>query len=446
MKAEKYVPESNPFVDRCREQRRRSWGRHPRTLPDAPSSAASSDPRSARLTLGRAVGRAAMVCIAGFASLISLKTLAQHPTHAVHPLMTKEGLIVRCQMLNLPSSAAVVTPLAIQSPMMEQQPNQLIELPAGAPPIRVLRFLPNATMEQSVVPAVNDGGRPAIEVSIEGSTQSYRRWLLADDPDRNRLTSYIGGWRFMSVADRAERDALFKLFETEFTRDPMLIVSRTGGGGGRRLAIHVDDVQSLDDLGGKIRVRKFYPDYAMDRTTSIPINQSDRRRNPAALVDIEHDGVTETRWVFAKFPGFQSRESDQLPYQVTLDCPAESASNVPDFALVTVGRQTIEVWQRDAGATTSRPLDQDAAIAIPNSQYRFRVSKFVPSARMVEVYRSVEKGKGGPALEIEYVDAAGTTSRLWLELGHNRTVGTPVGSMMVTFDNKEKDAPQGIHP
>ena len=92
------------------------------------------------------------------------------------------------------------------------------------------------------------------------------------------------------------------------------------------MAIHIDDVQTLDDLDCKIRVRKFYPDYAMDRTTLIPINQSDRRRNPAALVDIEHDGVTEARWVFAKFPGFQSRDSVKLPYQVTLDCPAQSAS------------------------------------------------------------------------------------------------------------------------
>jgi hypothetical protein len=388
----------------------------------------------------------AIVCIIGAASPIALKTFAQHPTHTAHPLMPNERLNVRCQMLNPSPSATVVAPLKIQSPLMEQRPDQLIELPAGAPPIRVLRFLPNANMEQSVVPTENDKGRPAVEVSIEGPTQSYRRWLVADDPDRNRLTSYIGGWRFMSVADRTERDELLRQFETEFTRAPTLTISRADGGGGRQVAINVDDVQTFDDLGCKIRVRKFFPDYAMDRTTLIPINQSDRRRNPAALVDIEHDGVTEARWVFAKFPGFQSRDSDKLPYQVTLDCPAESASDVPDFVLVTIGRQTNEVWQRDAGATTSRPLAQDDAIAIPHSQYRFRVTSFVPNARMIEEYRSVEKGKGGPALEIEYTDAVGSPAKLWLELGNNRTVATPAGSMIVSFDAKDEEAPQGIHP
>ncbi|MEK7731143.1 MAG: hypothetical protein AAB363_04730, partial [Planctomycetota bacterium] len=212
------------------------------------------------------------------------------------------------------------------------------------------------------------------------------------------------------------------------------------------VAFKVDEEQTLDDLGCKIRVRKFYPDYAMDRTTLIPINQSDRRRNPASLVDIERDGVTETRWVFAKFPGFQSRESDKLPYQVMLDCPAESASDVPDFVLVTIGRQANEVWQREGGATTSRPLAQDDAIAIPHSPYRFRVTSFVPNARMIEEYRSVEKGKGGPALEIEYANAAGSPTKLWLELGHNRNVATPAGPMIVSFDSGDEQAPQGIHP
>jgi len=387
----------------------------------------------------------AIVCIVG-AALPITRTLAQHPTHTVHPLMQGERLYLHCQLLNHPPSATVVAPLAIQSPLREQQPDQLIELPAGAPPIHVLRFLPNATMEQSVVPAANGGGRPAVEVSIEGPTQSYRRWLVADDPERNRLTSYIGGWRFMSVADRAERDELLRQFETEFTRDPMLTVSRADGGGGHSLAIKVDTVQTLDDLACKIRVRKFYPDYAMDRTTLIPINQSDRRRNPAALVEIEHDGVTEARWVFAKFPGFQSRESDRLAYQVTLDCPAESVSDVPDFVLVTIGRQTNEVWQREAGATTSRPLIQDDAVAIPHSPYHFRVTSFAPNARMIEEYRSVEKGKGGPALEIEYANAAGSPTKLWLELGHNRNVNTPAGPMIVSFDSGDEQAPQGIHP
>jgi hypothetical protein len=65
---------------------------------------------------------------------------------------------------------------------------------------------------------------------------------------------------------------------------------------------------------------------------------------------------------------------------------------------------------------------------------------------MVEEYRAVEKGKGGPALEIEYADAAGTATKLWLELGHSRTVATPAGSMIVSFDAKDEEAPQGIHP
>jgi len=387
----------------------------------------------------------AILCIPGAASLTD-RILAQHPTHVVHPVMQGERLYVHCRLLNLSPPTTVVTPLAINSPLVEERPNQVIELPAPAPPIRVLQFLPNASMRQIVVPEADGDGRPAVELSIEGPTQSFHRWLVADDPERNRLTSFIGSWRFMSVSDRAGRDELLKQFETEFTRDPTLFVARPDGSGGRSLTVKVDIVQALEDLNCKIRVRKFYPDYAMDRTTLTPMNQSDRRRNPAVLVDIEHDGLTETRWVFANFPGFESQKGERLPYQVTLDCPVQAASDVSDFVLVTVGRQANEVWQRDGGATSSRPLTVDDAIAIPHSPYRFRVTNFIPQARMTEEYQSVEKGKGGPALEIEYRDAAGSPTPLWLELGHNRNIATPTGSIMVSFTAQGDQSPQEKHP
>lgn len=360
--------------------------------------------------------------------------------------MPGERLYVHHQLLYLSPPTAVSTPLAIQSPLNEERPNQLIELPAGAPPFRVLQFFPHASLKQIVVPANDGDGRPAVEVSIEGPTQSFRRWLVADDPERNRLTSYIGSWRYMSVADQAERDELLKQFETEFTRDPMLVVARADGGGARSVAVRGEAVQTLDELNCKVRVRKFFPDYAIDRTTLTPINQSDKRRNPAVLVDIEQEGVTETRWVFAKFPGFKSEEIARLPFQMTLDCPAQTASDLADFVLITAAGRTHEIWQRDGSATTSRPLAVDDLIAIPRSPYRFRVANFIPKARMTEEYQSVEKGKGGPALEIEYLNAAGSFAKVWLELEHNRNVATPAGPILVSFSAKGDEPKQEAHP
>jgi len=271
------------------------------------------------------------------------RTYAQHPTHTTHPLMQSERLYVHCQLLNLSPPKTVVTPLVITSPLVGERLNQVIELPSPTAPVRVLQFLPHASMKQNVVSAAEGGGSPAVEVSIEGPTQSYRRWLVADDPERNRLISYIGSWRYMSVADEAQRDELRRQYETEFTRDPTLFVARADGSGGHSLTVKVDAVQTFEDLNCKVRVRKFYTDYAMDRATQTPINQSDRRRNPAVLVDIEREGVTETRWVFAKFPGFEPQEGERLPFRVTLDCPAQAASEVADFVLVTIGRKTHEV-------------------------------------------------------------------------------------------------------
>jgi hypothetical protein len=121
--------------------------------------------------------------------------------------------------------------------------------------------------------------RRQVELSIAGPKQSFRRWLMAGDPERNRLSSYIGTWRFMAVKSKEERDALWRQFETEFTRAPEIVVRGEGTSNEQRIAAEVGRTYALDDQRGKITVKKFHPDCGMDRTTGEATNQSERRKN-----------------------------------------------------------------------------------------------------------------------------------------------------------------------
>jgi hypothetical protein len=393
----------------------------------------------------RSAARAALEWISALACAAAVPAFAQAPTHGVHPLMPDQRMYVRCRMLNATPPSTVETILAIDSPSAEETPDQALQLPAPAPPIRFVKYLPHAVLEQNVVASADDGSPSAAELAIEGPTQSFRRWLVAGDQERNRLISYIGTWRYMTVSDKAERDELLRLFETEFTRDPKLFVSRPDGEGVRELPFAVDKTQTMDELKCKIRVRQFMPDYAMDLSTKSPVNKSDRRGNPAAMVDIELDGKTESRWIFAKFPEFSQQRGDTLPIRVVLDCPVQGEGDTPDFALVTIARKTHEVWTRAGGSTSARTLEMTDETKVPGSQYRFRIANYVPKGTMIETYRRDEQGKASPALQVEYTNEKNSPTRLWLEMGNYRKIMTPVGAMVVSLD-VQGESEQAGHP
>lgn len=380
-----------------------------------------------------------------FPMFLAAVALGQHPNHGAHPLMPDQKLLVRCQLVESNPPSNVETPLSVnlQSPIDDV--DQTVPLPSPSPPMRVRKFLPHAMMEQSVIADAAATAPPALELSIEGPTQSFRRWLIAGDHERNRLISYIGTWRYMAVTTPLERDQLLKEFETEFTRDPKLIVSRVDGSDARELPLTLNSTREAEGLGCKVRVLQFMPDYAMDNAAKAPVNQSDRRRNPAALVELDMEGRVETRWVFSKFPDFSQKDSTLLPYRVLLDCPAQGTADAPDFAVVTVARESHAVWSRIDGKTVSRSFTTADEVPIPGSPYRFRLANFVPQARMVEFFKKDESGKAAPALEIEYPLTDGSTARAWLALGHHRRVVTAAGPAIVSLELRGTRAPAG-HP
>ncbi|MBI1827512.1 MAG: hypothetical protein HY287_18010 [Planctomycetes bacterium] len=371
---------------------------------------------------------------------------AQHPGHTMHPLMDNQKMVLRVQLPSTQSPKKIEFPVTIDASNLEQNPNLQVDLPTPYAPLKVVHFLAQAQMKQEVTADETGGGRPATELSIEGPTQSFHRWLVAGDPERDRLSSYIGTWRFMSVDSQADADVLRKQFETEFTRPPEIVVSASGAAAGapRRFVVQEGATYTLDAMNGKISVRKFYTDYALDREIVRAVNQSARRHNPAVLVEIEQNGVKETRTLFAKFPGFAASRAESLPIDVQLDCPVEPAGDVPDFALLRIKGIGLQVLTRTESGSVARSLDENEFLSISGSPYRFRITRNVPSAKLVESYSRDEHGK--PALEIEFAGKGGAPSREWLEFGHTRNFATASGDVIVSFEARDESSPTGGHP
>ena len=362
---------------------------------------------------------------------------AQPPGHGSHPPMPDQKFYLRCRLETETAPSLVEAPLELASPAMPAELNQTVSPPADLPPLRLLRYLPRAVLEQNVVPDdKNPAARPAVKLSIDGPTQSHQRWLVADDPKRNRLISFIGTWRYMAVDDKRQRDELFEQFRTELTRPPKLLITAPGAAEPVEMPAKPGTVRKLDKPKCTVRVREFFPHFGLNDKTKQPVNQSDRRLNPAALLEIEGRGGREERWVFAEFPDFKSDQESSLPLRITLDCPRDHDSAAPDFTLVTVGRTAHEFWTRPAdekGKARTEPLALNKRVEIAGSPYTFHLAKFIPAGLLVEQYHATQGRGAVSALQIQTKDAADQEVTVWLELGKQRVIPTAKGPMVLVF-------------
>ncbi len=343
-----------------------------------------------------------------------------------------------------PSAKAVRVPVELASSTAPAELRQRIELPSPLVPVFAREFLPHAELRQEVAPSESSGGHAMTLLSIEGPEQSYTRWLVDGDPERNRLISLVGTWRFMVVENREKRDQLWTDFSTELRRPPMLRVRSIDGGKETRVRADTGEVHDLPDLGGQVIIREFYSHYAMSDKTNKPVNVSPKRVNPAVLVELRSGGRSEQRWVFSQFPDYGSDKPMVIPWKIMLDCPAEGKGQRPDVAIVMTHGIGWEAWVRHQGTTNTFDATGGVPIDLPASPYRFRLKRTILSGRLVETYHTTQGRKGTAALLLESPDAKPHPVSVWLTPDKPRVVRLETGP--ATFTLTAEREPAGGHP
>lgn len=383
--------------------------------------------------------------LAGFTALCaSPATLRAQMGHGHHPAFAQQRYALEARFTEGSVQKVIRAPVDLKDATAAETLNQVVALPAPNPPLRVRAFLPSATLEQSVVPDPTAEAPAATLVSIEGPRQSISRWLIADDPQRNRLTSLIGTWRFMTVADKLQRDQLYYDFQTEYSRAPRLQVAASAGSTPTGITAEPGTIHDLPALGGRVRILEFYPHYALSKESGQPVNVSAKRVNPALHVELERHGVKEKRWVFAQFPDYKTGEPEVIPWRLTLDCPAEGKSPRPDVAVVLTPPDSWEIWLRFAGTTTAQTAEADQLVDLPGSQYAFRLRRMVPSGRLLERYKPTDAKDGVQVVRVDTVDAQGRDVAAWLI--PNKPYIVPGKSGPITLTLEIGLAPGGSHP
>lgn len=376
-----------------------------------------------------------------FAMLMGVATViawSQNPSlgqvgHGGHGTPSPQRFSVEIRLGSGSAAKILRSSVELPSPNASADLRQRIVLPAPLAAIQLRQFLPKAERHQKVTPDESPGARPMTLVSITGPTQSFSRWLVAGDPERNRLISLIATWRFMAVEDRTQRDHLLVDFETEHSRPPMIRVVPIDGGRETTVLANPGTVHELPHLGGQLIVREFFSHYALSNKTNKPLNASPKRVNPAVLLELRFGDTREQRWVFSQFPDYTGEKPSVIPWKCVLDCPAEGKRPRPDVAIVVTHDADWEAWVRHGGATETFDAAGATSIELPSTPYRFRLSRTIRSGRLVETYRQADGRGTEPALLVETLDAKGRPISIWLTPGKPRIMLLETGPATLTL-------------
>ncbi len=391
-------------------------------------------------------GSAVLVAVLLATCLAPGEATAQVPGGGLHPLMPNQELVLQCRLGDGDQAVAAETPLKLKSYSEPAELSQVVELAGLEGVLRVTRFLPKAAIEQQALAESGSQARPLVKLVIKGPTQTFERWLVAGDPEHNRLLSFIGTWRFMQVEPGEPHAKLYDAFARELTRPPMLLVSGPDGEMLERLEARKGARCKVDKLDCTLTVKEFFPHFAFDEKQAKPTNRSDKRLNPAALVEIRRGEQHEERWVFAKFPKFNAGKTS-LPVRVQLDCPVVSKRSVPDFAVVAVGRSELEIWTRQEDKCTKQQGALNKPVKVPGSNYEFSLAQYLPAGRLVERYVPAEGRDAVRALELKFEAPDGTSRSVWLAMGRVRKVRLSDQNVLLWFGPRLRQAPgQGPHP
>ena len=159
-------------------------------------------------------------------------------------------------------------------------------------------------------------------------------------------------------------------FELEFYPHPTppadakpgkLVVTWTGKEGSLDLPLDVGvdypitppDAQPMAAPAYTLRVLRYLPDFSLEGPGNEATSRSETPNNPAVQVRICGGGVTNTQWVFARFPDFNSHGNDAgaIPLVIRFS----STAPVPDeMPAIKAFKSSLEIL--DHGAVVQRPV------------------------------------------------------------------------------------------
>lgn len=102
----------------------------------------------------------------------------------------------------------------------------------------------------------------------------------------------------------------------------------------------------------KVKVLRYVPDFILDASTQEASSRSDVPNNPAIQVEVVGAGGTNTQWVFARFPDFDSHSASGAAMPLKFRYYAVPADEMGGQGDIKAFKSTIEVLENGAVVST----------------------------------------------------------------------------------------------
>jgi hypothetical protein len=327
-------------------------------------------------------------------------------------------------------------PVVVDDPDKETKLNAVLPVMGTPMKITLEQYLPDLTWDTVI--SEQSGGGAVATLTIKGPNLEQKMWLASDVPERQALTSHIGGVALKKVEQAAtlkqimEADPQQKIIGvvTARLKDPNILFESI---------IEPGKTYSISDTEYQIEILEYLPHYSIDTQTRQVINQSDKPVNPTIKITIDDGSKKKDHWFWSKF-GSSPHAETNLPLSITFtdfDLTGTTGSYIIAYA------PDSDPWliSSQDGKRQAQKVEFGRDIPFTDDQYSFRIEQIMDHARIDMVWANKSHSLLHPAL-IMSIEENGRKYPAVLELNkpHHQKIGEE--TVVILFRQKPDSSKQ----
>ncbi|MDD5458014.1 MAG: hypothetical protein PHF37_01275 [Phycisphaerae bacterium] len=179
--------------------------------------------------------------------------------------------------------------------------------------IKLKQYLPDLGWDTNIVKRPNGGIVASLQVKAADLEQKV--WLVSDDPERQAISSPVGGVAIKRLYDSGTAE---KLAGRMADGSAIGIISVWIEDANVPLEFVIEKGEKITLPGSQycLKILEYMPHYSIDIGTKEVINRSENPVNPAIKIGIDNGKDKREQWLWSKFATSPHTEN-KLPFRVT---------------------------------------------------------------------------------------------------------------------------------
>lgn len=284
-------------------------------------------------------------------------------------------------------------PVTVVDPDKETKLDRI--LPVMGTPIKITleQYLPDLTWDTAISQEPGAGAVAALK--IMGPNLEQNMWLVSDVPERQALTSHIGGVALKKVELASTLKQLGEM-DAEQNMLGVMAVWLNDPNTPYEFIIKTGEIYAIPGSNYQIEILEYLPHYSIDTQTRKVINQSGKPINPAIKIQIDDGREKQDHWLWSKF-GSSPHAETNLPLTVTFtdfDLSGMSGS----YIIACAPDSDPWLFSSPQGKRQAEKVIFGQSIPFTDDKYSFSIENIMDHAQIKMIWRNKSETLSNPAL------------------------------------------------